>query len=79
LKDALAAAIGRKEEPKEEQQKKDEPTPAPAAHQPHHQHTPSLKEALGKITGEHQKSPVQLPEQTLRDMLRVDEPGNEQS
>jgi hypothetical protein len=41
---------------------------------------PSLKEALGKIVGEH--PPVgghhgALPEQTLRDMLRVDVSGNE--
>ncbi len=72
LKEALAMAQGKKQ-PTQEQEH--EPTPAPAT-QPHHQKTPSLKEALGKIVGD-QKSPVQLPEQTLRDMLRVDEPGNE--
>ncbi|MBY0472792.1 type IV secretion system DNA-binding domain-containing protein [Patescibacteria group bacterium] len=43
-------------------------------------HQPSLKEALGKIVGEI-RQPAEprnhLPEQTLRDMLRVDVSGNE--
>jgi len=77
LKDALAMATGKKVELREEEKTK-ESAPTDTAHQPHHQKTPSLKEALGKIV-EEQKTPAQLPEQTLRDMLRVDEPGNETS
>jgi hypothetical protein len=72
LREALAMATGGKKEKSEAK-----PDMEPKAHtstQPHHQQT--LKEALGTIVGEQKRSPAQLPEETLRDMLRVDEPGN---
>ncbi len=63
LKEALAMATQSNGTPKQ----------SPPVQAPNHQ--PSLKEALGKIVGE--KSHASLPEQTLRDMLRVDVSGNE--
>jgi hypothetical protein len=74
LKEALAMASRAAAEPKhnpdviEKEAKPAEPTPTNP--------TPSLKEALGKIVSE-KNTHNSLPEETLRDMLRVDVSGNE--
>lgn len=86
LKDALAMAArnagSSSEKPIEkpiEGQQTGEDSPRVSNNQPT-EHTPSLKEALGKIVREHPPAGgtrTDLPEQTLRDMLRVDVSGNE--
>ncbi|MBY0293784.1 hypothetical protein K2Q08_00420, partial [Patescibacteria group bacterium] len=74
LKEALAMASRAAAESKhnpdviEKEAKPAEPAPTNP--------TPSLKEALGKIVSE-KNTHNSLPEETLRDMLRVDVSGNE--
>lgn len=72
LREALMQATSKKESPsKAPEQEPEEKRDVP----PQSQST--LKEALGKIVGE-EKTPAGLPEETLRNMLRVDESGHAQ-
>jgi hypothetical protein len=74
LKEALAMAAKHAAAPAEKTEKAEtKESPVKPIQQ---EESPSLKEALGKIVGE-PKAPAQMPESTLRDMLRVDELGNE--
>ncbi len=76
LKEALlqAQAHAKKPDEKPEQHAVVREPQMPAAQQPSsNNYQPTLKEALGKIVGD--KTPTSMPAETLRDMLRVDEPG----
>jgi hypothetical protein len=74
LREALAQATGTRP-PEQASRKPVESDSKSPVHKPSSATQPSLKEALGKIVG--QTQPKELSPHILRDMLRVEEPGDE--